>query len=72
MNHPPDTRVLIHRGTGTCYRKPDLHICKFDFKNADFLHIRWMDVIILTFSMPQFPDHGLGLVERQTTLSKAG
>ena len=41
MNHPPDTRVLIHRGTGTCYRKPDLHICKFDFKNADFLHIRY-------------------------------
>ena len=31
-----------------------------------------MDVIILTFSMPQFPDHGLGLVERQATLSKVG
>ena len=31
-----------------------------------------MDVIILTFSMPQFPDHGLELVERQATLSKAG
>ena len=31
-----------------------------------------MDVIILTFSMPQFPDHGLELVERQATLFKAG
>ena len=31
-----------------------------------------IDVITLTFSMPQFPDHGLGLVERQATLSKAG
>ena len=31
-----------------------------------------MDVIILTFSMPKFPDRGLELVNRQDTVSKAG
>ena len=30
-----------------------------------------MDVIILTFSMPQFPDHGLELVERLPCLRQA-
>ena len=29
-----------------------------------------MDAIILTLSMPQFPDHGLELVMRQPTLER--
>ena len=48
MNHLSDTRVLIHRGTGTCWESLDLHTCKFDFRNADFLHIKYKNPKYIT------------------------